>query len=176
MALTRKLLKSFGLGDEIIDSIIEAHTESTDALKQQRDDALAKAAQVDELTAQLNEANQKLTTTDDAAQIRQEFDAYKAAVEGEKTYAKKQTALRELLKERVGIKRDGALKLIMAAENMDDYELDGEQLKNAADIEAAMKQKHAEWVGETITEGIPPVKPPVGGNEPVDAFMKGFDA
>ena len=44
MALTRKMLKAMGIEDEKIDQIIEAHTETTDALKQQRDEAKAEAA------------------------------------------------------------------------------------------------------------------------------------
>ena len=43
MALTRKMLKAMGIEDEKIDQIIEEHTESTDALKQQRDEYKAKA-------------------------------------------------------------------------------------------------------------------------------------
>ena len=33
MALTRKLLKGMGLTEEQVDTIIEAHTETTDGLK-----------------------------------------------------------------------------------------------------------------------------------------------
>ena len=35
MALTRKLLKGMALTDEQVDTIIEAHTETTDGLKNQ---------------------------------------------------------------------------------------------------------------------------------------------
>lgn len=176
MALTRKLLKSFGLNDEVIDSIIEAHTESTDALKKQRDDALAEAAKVDELTKQLEAANDKLAHAGDAAKVQKDFDDYKAGIEAEKKSAQTRTALRELLKNAVGIKRESALDLIIAAEKLDTYELDENGLlKGADDITAAMKTKHAEWVTETVTDGVPPVNPPSGGNEPEDAFAKGFD-
>ena len=37
MSLTRKMLKAMGIEEEKIDQIIEAHTESIDALKEQRD-------------------------------------------------------------------------------------------------------------------------------------------
>ena len=37
MALTRKMLKAMGIEDEKIDQIIEAHTETVDALKVERD-------------------------------------------------------------------------------------------------------------------------------------------
>lgn len=37
MALTRKLLRSMGIEDEKIDQIIDAHTETVNALKDERD-------------------------------------------------------------------------------------------------------------------------------------------
>lgn len=43
MALTRKFLKAMGIEDEKIDQIIEEHVAVTDALKKERDDALADA-------------------------------------------------------------------------------------------------------------------------------------
>lgn len=177
MALTRKLLKSFGLDEAVIDSIIEAHTESTDALKKQRDDALAEAAKVDELTKELAEANNKLAAAGDAAKVQKDFDDYKASIEAEKKGVKTRDALRSLLKDTVGIKRDSALDLIMAAEKLDSYELDENGgLKDAENIANSMKQKHAEWIGEVSTTGVPPIAPPTGGKkEPEDLFEKGFD-
>ena len=163
MALTRKLLKSFGLDDAVIDSIIEAHTESTDALKKQRDDALAEAAKVEALTKDLNEAKDKLAKAGDAAKVQKDFDDYKAGIEAEKKGAKTRDALRALLKD-IGIKRDSALDLIMAAEKMDGYELDENgSLKDAENIANTMKQKHSEWIGEVSTTGVPPMNPPSGG-------------
>ena len=164
MALTRKLLKSFGLDAAVIDSIIEAHTESTDALKKQRDDAIAEAAKVDELTKELNEAKDQLSKAGDAAKFQRDFDDYKAGIEAEKKGAKTRDALRSLLKDTVGIKRDSALDLIMAAEKLDSYELDENGgLKDAENIANTMKQKHAEWIGEVSTTGVPPMNPPSGG-------------
>lgn len=177
MALTRKLLKSFGLDEAVIDSIIEAHTESTDALKKQRDDALAEAAKVDELTKDLAEANTKLAAAGDAAKVQKDFDDYKAGIEAEKKGVKTRDALRALLKDTVGIKRDSALDLIMAAEKLESYELDENgSLKNAETIAESMKQKHAEWISEVHEQGVPPIAPPTGGKkEPEDLFEKGFD-
>ena len=43
MALTRKALKAMGLTDEQVDSVIEMHTETAEALKQQRDEFKANA-------------------------------------------------------------------------------------------------------------------------------------
>ena len=43
MGLTRKFLKGMGISDEQIDAIIDAHTETVDALKAQRDELKADA-------------------------------------------------------------------------------------------------------------------------------------
>ena len=164
MALTRKLLKSFGLEESVIDSIIEAHTETVDALKKQRDDAQTEAGKAADLTRQLNEANDKLAKTGDAATVQKAFDDYKAGIEAEKTAGRVRDALRALLKNDVGIKRESALDLIMAAEKLDGYQLDESgKLKDAASIAANMKTKHAEWIGEVKTTGVPQINPPTGG-------------
>lgn len=62
MALTRKLLKSMGIEDEKIEQIIDAHTEVTDALKQERD--------------QYKENSEKLT------EVQKELDTLKAQGDG----------------------------------------------------------------------------------------------
>lgn len=164
MALTRKLLKSFGLEESVIDSIIEAHTESTDALKKQRDDALAEAAKVEALTKDLKEANDKLDKAGDASKVQKELDDLKASVAAEKTAAATRAHARELLENDVGIKRKSALDLILAAENLGGYEKDENgRIKDPAAFATAMKTKHAEWIGEATTTGTPPTTPPSSG-------------
>ena len=164
MALTRNFLKSMGLTDEQVNAIIENHTETIEGLKSERDAYKLKADRADELDQQLTAANEKLANSGDAARVQQEFDDYKAAVEAEKITAKKQTAMRALLKDSVGIKREKALDLIMAAEKLDGYELgENDQFKDADNIIKAMKEKHADWIGEVQDKGIPPLNPPGGG-------------
>lgn len=164
MALTRNFLKSMGLTDEQVNAIIENHTETIEGLKSERDAYKLKADRADELDQQLTAANEKLANSGDAARVQQEFDDYKAAVEAEKNTAKKQTAMRALLKDSVGIKREKALDLIMAAEKLDGYELgENDQFKDADNIIKAMKEKHADWIGEVQDKGIPPLNPPGGG-------------
>lgn len=166
MALTRKLLKSFSLEESVIDSIIEAHAETVDALKKERDEAKARADHADELDKQLKEANDKLAKAGDSAKIRKDFDDYKAGIEAEKTAAQRKSAARSLLKEKVGIQRESALDLILNAEKLDGYEFapDG-TFKNPDAFVDAMKNKHAEWIGEVTTTGVPPVNPPTGGGK-----------
>lgn len=166
MALTRKLLKSFGLEESVIDSIIEAHAETVDALKKERDDARARADHADELDRQLKEANEKLTKAGDSAKIQEEFDNYKAGIEAEKAAAARKAAARVLLKDKVGIKRESALDLILSAEKLDDYEFSADgTFKDPDAFVQAMKGKHAEWIGEVSITGVPSVNPPAGGGK-----------
>lgn len=164
MALTRKLLKSFSLEESVIDSIIEAHAETVDALKKERDEAKARADQANELDRQLKEANEKLEKAGDASKVQKELDDLKASVAAEKTAAATRAHARELLENDVGIKRKSALDLILAAENLDGYEKDENgRIKDPAAFTTAMKTKHAEWIGEATTTGTPPTTPPSSG-------------
>ena len=54
MALTRSLLKGMGLTDEQVSSIIEAHTDTVDGLKAERDRYKAEAEKLPEVQKQLD--------------------------------------------------------------------------------------------------------------------------
>ena len=49
MALTRKFLLALGIEDSKIESIIDAHSETVDALKKERDDYKAQAEKLPEV-------------------------------------------------------------------------------------------------------------------------------
>lgn len=181
MALTRKLLKSFGLEESVIDSIIEAHAESIDHWKGQYEEAKKTADGIaavekerDDLKKQVEDLQK---TGGDAAKIQQEFDDYKSGIEAEKKTARLRTAMDALLENDVGIKRPSARKLILDAMKLDTYELgEDEQFKDKETIVSSMKQQHADFIGQLQTGGVPPTNPPSGGNkDPEDAFEKGFD-
>ena len=76
MSLTRKALKAMGLTDEQIDSVIDMHTESTDAIKADRDKYKEEAAKLPDVQRQLDEANSKIAAA--------EKDDYKGKYESEK--------------------------------------------------------------------------------------------
>jgi hypothetical protein len=76
MAFTRKALKAMGLSDEQIDSIIELHIESTDAIKADRDKYKEDAEKLPDVQRQLDEANSKISAA--------EKDDYKGKYESEK--------------------------------------------------------------------------------------------
>lgn len=83
MALTRKMLKAMGIEDEKIDQIIEAHAETTEALKAERD-AAQKAAKENE-NAQKELEDLKANKTDEFQSKyeaeHEAFEAFKKEVE-----------------------------------------------------------------------------------------------
>lgn len=167
MALERKFLEEMGLTEVQVQAIIDRHVETVKGLIARAETAEKAAENTpavikerDDLKKQIEE----LQKAGDAAKIKKDFDDYKTAVEAEKTAAKKKTAMRALLKDGVGIKREKALDLIMAAEKLDGYELgENDQFKDADSIIKAMKEKHADWIGEVEEKGVPPLNPPGGG-------------
>lgn len=164
MALTRNFLRSMGLTDEQVNAIIENHTDTVEGLKKERDGYKAEAEKVEGLTKQLDEANSKLANAGDAAKVQKDFDDYKAGIEAEKTTAKKRGAMLDLLKNKVGIARESARKLIVEAMDLSSYELANDnQFKDEDAIVTDLKGKHAEWIGEVKTEGVASLKPPSGG-------------
>lgn len=181
MALTRKLLNSLKLEESVIESIIEAHSETVDALKKQRDDALASANAVEDLTRERDELKNQIEDLKgkggDAAKVQADFDAYKAEVEAEKKAAKTETDVLELLKA-AGIQRESFQR--MASKAFDRNKIQrGEDgaISNRDELLSAIKAEFADCIATDPTPaGAPPVTPPSGGGAPKDAFEQGFDA
>ena len=163
MALTRKMLKAMGISDEIIDQIIEAHTETVDGLKGYKADAekLAEVqAQLEAKTQEL-EAAKKDGWKDKHDALRTEFDAYKAAVEAGKAHAAKETAYREILRAAgVGEKHIGTL-LRVSGDTIDKIELleDG-KAKDADKLTEAAKTAWSDFIPVTGTKGAEVTTPP----------------
>lgn len=161
MALTRKLLKSLGLEEAAIDTIIDAHTETTDALKKERDTAREEAGKIGDLTRQLNDANDKLAKAGDAAKVQADFDAYKQEVAAEKKAAKTDADVRAILKD-AGIARASFIDAVANSYDRSKlvYDEDG-KITNRAELVTAAKTDYADFVASTANVGIPPVATPV---------------
>ena len=179
MALERKFLEEMGLTEVQVQAIIDRHVETVKGLIARAETAEKAAENTPAVTKERDDLKKQLEELQkaggDAAKIQKDFDDYKTAVEAEKTAAKKRTAMRALLKDSVGIKREKALDLIMAAEKLDGYKLgENDQFKDADSIIKAMKEKHADWIGEEQTDGVPSTNPPSGGNATMtkDEIMK----
>lgn len=162
MALTRKYLKTMGLSEEQIDSIIEAHGETVDGLKAERDKYKAEADKLTDMQKQLDSANERLANAGDAAKVQADFDAYKKAIEAEKLDRLKGSALDGVLTE-IGIKRDSFRNAVKKAYDLSKLELDKDgSIKGKDSIAEALKNEYSDFIGEVSKEGVQGATPPTG--------------
>ena len=154
MALTRKMLKAMGIEEEKIEQIIEAHTETTDALKDERNGLKDKADKYDAVKRELD--GLKANPTDDWKEkhdkVKKEFDDYKNGITAEKTLASKRTAYKKLIEE-TGIKGDKLINLILNSVDFSKVELDGENIKESEKLIETIKTEYAEYIGTKSVEG-----------------------
>ena len=143
-----------GIEDEKIDQIIEAHTETVDALKEQRDKYKADADKLPGVQQELDDLKDAAEkNADDPYKAKYEkehedFENYKADVTARETKAKKVAAYRQLLKNaKIDEKR---LDTILKVSTVDDIELDDKgAVKDADKITENIK---SEWADFIVTE------------------------
>lgn len=176
MALTRRFLNSLKLDEAVVESIIEAHSETVDALKQQRDDALASSASVEELTRERDELKQQLEALrakgGDAARVQADFDAYKKQVEDERSAARADADVLAMLKE-AGIQRESFLQLASRAFDRSRIQYaEGGEIANRAELVEAMRTEYADCIAtDPAPKGAPPADPPSGGGKKITREM-----
>ena len=167
MSLTRKMLKAMGIEDEKIDQIIDAHTETTDALKADRDKYKADAEKLPTVQQELDEVKKKAEAheTDPYKEKyekeHKDFEEYKKGVLAEQVKTKKVAAYKELLKKAgVSEKRIDAVVKVTA---MDDIELDDKgEIKDAAKKEEAIKTEWSDFIVTETVKGAGTENPPSG--------------
>ena len=161
MSLTRKMLKAMGIEEEKIDQIIEAHSETVDSLKADRDTYKEDAEKLKTVQKELDDLKAK---GDDGwkekhDKLKGEFDTYKKDVEAKETHSKKEAAYRAILKD-ANLSEKGIEKAIKYAE-WDKIELEADgKLKGASDHIKAAKEEWAEYVTTTTTTGAKTSTPP----------------
>lgn len=166
-----------GIEEDKIDSIIEAHAETVDGLTAERDRLKEQAEKVPELRQQLEEAqaandNDELQSKLDEAvkaketaeaalaEANKSYEDFKAEVQAEKDRAAKAGAYRKQVLEAAGISSN-YLDDVMAVAQLNDIELDdGGNIKGAAELAEAAKDKWRSFVVKTNTEGANPENPP----------------
>lgn len=174
MALTRKMLKAMGIEDEKIDQIIEEHTESTDALKQQRDEykakAEAKATASTEPKPKGPEPGDGYKAKYDAE--KKAFEDYKANIAAEKAEADKRAKYRELIvKAGVDSKRvDSVLKV----SDLSEIKVKDGAIEGADDLVESIKEDWADFIPTTQKVGANAPNPPKndGGAKKLEDITK----
>lgn len=173
MALTRKMLKAMGISEEQIDEIIEAHTETVNALKEERDGFKVQADKLPNIQKELGELKEAAEKNEgknpykvkyDA--LKEEFDNYKADIDKKAAKAVKEDAYRALLKEAgVSEKRIGA---VLKVSDIDSIELDKDgKIKGSDKLIDSIKEEWADFIETVKTVGTPTVQPPAntGGSK-----------
>lgn len=158
MALTRKFLAALDIPSEKIDEIINAHSETVEALKEERDGFKDKAEKYDKAQKDLETAKKTIEdlNKDDAYKVKYEalkedFDKFKKDTEAEKIKATKTDGFRAILKE-IGIsdKRiESVIKVSGSAIDGIKYDKDG----NVEGIDDLKKSLSEEWSDFIVKDG-----------------------
>lgn len=165
MAVTRKALKAMGIEDEKIDQIIEMHTETVNAIKEERDALKDTQKNVDEIQKELDKANKKLESYEKNGEtiakseydaIKAEYESYKADITAKETRKAKADAYRELLI-KAGVHMS-SLENILDVTNYDEIEVDEKGEIKGGD-------KHIESI-KSKWSGFIPTRQKVGINVP----------
>lgn len=174
MALTRSFLRGMGLTEEQVSAIIEAHTESTDALKEQRDNYKSDAEALKEAKKEIE--NLKAQASDNDSDEWQEkyeserkaFEKYKTDQAEAKLKADKEEAYKSLLKD-VGIP-DNRINSILKITDLKDIEVKEGKITDADAIRESVKEEWKDFIVSQRTDGADTHNPP--GNDGASVFKE----
>ena len=166
MALTRKMLKAMGIEEEKIEQIVEAHGETVDALKEERDTYKADAGKLADVQKELDKAKKAAKNDGEETVLKSEYDAlkteyddYKGQITAEKTRTAKENAFRELLKA-AGVS-EKRFSSIVKVSDIDGIELDKDgKIKDADERTNNIKTEWADFIETTTTKGAKTANPP----------------
>lgn len=174
MSITRKMLKGMSLTEEQIDTIIEAHTETVDALKDERDKFKADAERL--LVAEKELKELKATGGDFEQKyndLKKEFDSYKSEQSAIAEKAAKETAYKEMLRE-AGVS-DKRIASVMRVTNLADIKIDKDgKLKDYDKLMDNAKSEWSDFIETKGTKGADTKKPPSnnGGSMTKEDILK----
>lgn len=164
MALTRKLLRSMGIEDDKIDQIIEAHTETVNALKDERDEYKDAADKLPQVQAELDELKAK---PDDGYRERYEkehadFEAFKERTAKDASDREKHALYRKLLQDAgVDPKR---LDAVMRVADLSEVGVEDGAIVDADKVAEAVKSEWSDFIQATGSKPAEVDTPPAGGN------------
>lgn len=154
--------------DEKIDEIISAHTETVNALKDERDSFKADAEKLPSVQKELDDLKK---TTDDADgkdrwkvkydALKEDFDAYKEQQTAKETKAKKIDAYKALLKE-CGI-ADKRIAAVARVADLDAIKLtDDGKIEGVEELKSSIKDEWSDFIVTSETKGATTPKPQGG--------------
>lgn len=180
MALTRKFLKALGIDDEKVDQIIEAHSETVDALKEERDGYKADAEKLPDVQRKLEEAEKRLPKEGEETvlksefdKIKNEYDKYKADIAAKETHSAKERAYRDMLKA-AGVS-EKRIDSVLKVSDIDSVELDKNgKIKDESKYVDNVKTEWADFIVTQSTQGANTATPPTNNQSTKDPFLEGF--
>lgn len=165
MSLTRKMLKAMSIEDEKIDQIIEAHTETTESLKAERDKYKESAEKVSDLQSQLDKANETIKASGADTYkvkyeaIKEEFDNFKKDIKNKETAKAKADAYEQLLKD-AGVS-EKRIPAILKVTDIASVELDADgKLKDADKLTESIKTEWSDFIQTKGVQGADIPNPP----------------
>lgn len=166
MALTRGMLKGMGLTDEQISGIIEAHSETVTALKDERDKLKEDAEKAKQYEAEI--AKLKADTSSDEWQKKYEdehsaFEAFKTEQAEQTKKATIKDAYKKLLLD-AGVTAKRVETVLKVADlSACELEEDG-TLKDAEKLTEAVKAEWSDFIESTTASGAQTTTPPYMGS------------
>jgi hypothetical protein len=177
MALTnayvKEILSKAGVDSdnmkEAVTAIIEGHTTSIEALREERDNYKEKAQKAEELEKELEKTKKELkeATSDDAEEklkakydmLKEEFKEYKKEIEAKTVKETKSKAYKEMLKE-AGIS-DKRIEAVLKVSDVDSIELDEEgNINNRDELIKGIKEEWSDFIQTADVQGAKTENPP----------------
>lgn len=172
MALTRKMLSAMGIEEDKQDEIINAHTETVNALKEERDSFKADASKVAAMQKELDEFKEATKNGDkspykvkydakveELQNLQKEFDDYKAEITAKEVAEQKKTAYKNLLKE-TGVS-EKRIDAIVKITDFDSINLDKDgNLKDKDSLAEGIKSEWSDFIGVISEQGAKTPNPP----------------
>nr|DAG52056.1 MAG TPA: minor structural protein [Caudoviricetes sp.] len=162
MALTRKLLKGMGLTDEQVDTIIEAHGDTVDGLK---NDIQRYKADADKLPGIQKELDDLKKDNGDDFKARyekehKEFQDYKDGIAKKEAAAAKEKAARAYFESKGIPAKSMGLVIRGAKGEIESLELDGEKIKDASALDSLLDGDYKGLIGKVKESGTNTQNPP----------------
>lgn len=174
MALTRKMLSAMDIPAEKIDEIINAHTETVNALKDERDKAQKELDELKEngknvadVQKELDEAKAELESIKGSnweqkyKDVKSEYDTFKADTEARAVKSKKESAYKKILTEAgISAKRiDSIMKVSASAIDALKFDKDG-NVEEADKVIESVKSEWADFISNIREQGANTPNPP----------------
>ena len=171
MALTRRSLRSMNLTEEQMESIIEMHTETVNALKDDIDKYKTQLEKFEDIQTELNNlkksVKEEFIAKKDYEDIKTEYQNFKTSIEEKELLKAKENAVKNFFESK-NIKGDNLELALMGVESkMNGFEIEDGKIKDTSMLEELVNGKYSRLVDKVQTKGADVANPPnnTGGTE-----------